>query len=231
MELLLYKSYLKHLQDNKLSMNEAIKKIPKLTLILLIMLLIIVIGTIVIICVEKLRGYSFIALIIEAVAACIVFLYDQHYEIKNSNLDIEKYKKYCAGLFEWLKEKTSISVDRKDIIDIKKRIDNRIEEYEQRQQRTFDIIIRFVQTLIIPIYLAVLTVVLNKQFDISMIFVYGFGAIIIPLFVAVTSFGFVSFVNLFRKNEIEKMKSFSKDLQGILDTQSDDGIFAKNKKQ
>lgn len=81
--------------------------------------------------------------------------------------------------------------------------------------------------LIIPIVLTILTVVLNKQIDISMIFAYGFIAIMVLSFLAVTLFGFISFVNLIRKNEFEKMKSFANDLQGILDTQFDEGIFAK----
>lgn len=80
--------------------------------------------------------------------------------------------------------------------------------------------------LIIPIVLTVLTVVLNKQIDISLIFAYGFIAIMILSFLAVTSFGFISFFNLIRKNESEKMKSFVNDLQGILDTQFDEGIFS-----
>lgn len=230
MELLLYKNYLKYLNDNKSSLADALKKMPRPILIMLIILLITTVGTIVAICVEKIRNYSFIALIVETVVACIVFYFGQYYEIKNSNLDIKEYKKYCVKLFKWLKN-TNVSVERKDIIDIKNRIDNRIGEYEQRQQRTFDVIIRFVQILILPIFLAVLTVVLNKQLDISMVFAYGFIAIIIPPFIAVTSFGFFSFLNLFRKNEIEKMKRFSNDLQGILDTQLDDGIFDKNQKQ
>ena len=227
--MLLYKSYLKYLKDSELPITEALKKMPVPIIVMLIVLSLATIGTIVTICIEEIRNYIFIALIIETVVACIVFLYGQHYEIENSNQDIEKHKKYCFKLFMWLKS-TNVSVDRKSIIDIKNRIDNRILECEQRQQKTFDIIIRFVQTLIIPIVLAVFTVVLNKQLDINIIFTYGFIAIIIPPFVAITSFGVVSFVNLFRKNEIEKMKNFSRDLQGIIDTQLEEGIFAKNKK-
>lgn len=126
----------------------------------------------------------------------------------------------------WLKN-TSVSVARKDIIELKSRLVNRLEKYEQKQQKTYDVAIRFIQVLIIPIVLTILTVVLNKQIDISMIFAYGFIAIMILSFLAVTLFGFISFVNLIRKNEFEKMKSFVNDLQGILDTQFDEGIFAK----
>lgn len=226
MELLLYRSYLKYLKDNRVPMSKAFKKMPKIMVALLIILLLSAISVIVVICIEKIRVYFYAAIAIEVTIAFAVFLYGQHYEIKNSDQDIKEYETYCSNLFVWLKN-TSVSVARKDIIELKSRIVYRLEKYEQKQQRTYDVAIRFIQVLIIPIVLTILTVVLNKQIDISMIFAYGFIAIMILSFLAVTLFGFISFVNLIRKNEFEKMKSFVNDLQGILDTQFDEGIFAK----
>lgn len=226
MELLLYRSYLKYLKDNRVPMSKAFKKMPKTMFSLLIILLLSVISVILVICIEKIRMYFYAAIAIEVTIAFSVFLYGQHYEIKNSDQDIKKYKTYCTNLFLWLTN-TSVSVERKDIIELKNRMVNRLEKHEQKQQRTYDVAIRFIQVLIIPIVLTVLTVVLNKQIDISLIFAYGFIAIMVLSFLAVTLFGFIAFVNLIRKNEFEKMKSFVNDLQGILDTQFDEGIFAK----
>lgn len=226
MELLLYRSYLKYLKDNRVPMSKAFKKMPKTMVSLLIILLLSVISVILVICIEKIRMYFYAAIAIEITIAFAVFLYGQHYEIENSDQDIKEYETYCSNLFVWLKN-TSVSVARKDIIELKSRMVNRLEKHEQKQQRTYDVAIRFIQVLIIPIVLTVLTVVLNNQIDISLIFTYGFIAIMILSFLAVTSFGFISFVNLIRKNESEKMKSFVNDLQGILDTQFDEGIFAK----
>ncbi len=225
MELLLYRSYLKYLKNNRMPMSKAFKKMPKTMVALLIILLLSAISVIVVICIEKIRIYFYAAIAIEVIIAFAVFLYGQHYEIKNSDQDIKKYKTYCTNLFLWLTN-TSVSVEKKDIIELKNRMVNRLEKHEQKQQRTYDVAIRFIQVLIIPIVLTVLTVVLNKQIDISLIFAYGFIAIMILSFLAVTSFGFISFFNLIRKNESEKMKSFVNDLQGILDTQFDEGIFA-----
>lgn len=225
MELLLYRSYLKYLKDNRVPMSKAFKKMPKTMVSLLIILLLSVISVILVICIEKIRMYFYVAIAIEITIAFAVFLYGQHYEIENSDQDIKEYETYCNNLFVWLKN-TSVSVERKDIIELKSRMINRLEKYEQKQQKTYDVAIRFIQVLIIPIVLTILTVVLNKQIDISLIFAYGFIAIMILSFLAVTLFGFISFVNLIRKNESEKMKSFVNDLQGILDTQFDEGIFA-----
>lgn len=227
MELLLYRSYLKYLKDNRMPMSKAFKKMPKTMVALLIILLLSAISVILVICIEKIRIYFYAAIAIEVTIAFSVFLYGQHYETKNSDQDIKKYKTYCTNLFLWLTN-TSVSVERKDIIELKNRMVNRLEKHEQKQQKTYDVAIRFIQVLIIPIVLTILTVVLNKQVDISMILAYGFITIMILSFLAVTLFGFISFVNLIRKNEFEKMKSFVNDLQGILDTQFDEGIFAKN---
>ena len=226
MELLLYRSYLKYLKDNRDPISKAYKKMPKTMVALLIILLLSAISVILVICIEKIRMYFYAAIVIEVIIAFVVFLYGQHYEIKNSDQDIKEYETYCSNLFVWLKN-TSVSVARKDIIELKSRMVYRLENHEQKQQKTYDIAIRFIQVLIIPIVLTILTVVLNKQIDISMIFAYGFIAIMVLSFLAVTLFGFISFVNLIRKNEFEKMKSFVNDLQGILDTQFDEGIFAK----
>lgn len=226
MELLLYRSYLKYLKDNKIPVSEALKKIPKVMLWILISLILSAICAVVVLCIEQIRQYFFVALGVEAIVSLIVFLYAQHYEIKNSDKDIKAHKKYCEALYIWL-EKSLISVESKDIVELKSRMDSRLEKYAETQQRTTDIIMRFIQTLIIPVILTVLTVILNNQIDINVILAYGFVAIMLLCFFIVTLFGFVSFINLIRKNEYEKMNSFSKDLQSILDTQFEDGIFAK----
>lgn len=226
MELLLYRSYLKYLKDNKIPVSEALKKIPKVMLGLLISLILSAICAVIVLCIKQIRQYFFAALGVEAVVSLIVFLYAQHYEIKNSDKDIKAHKKYCESLYIWL-EKSLISVESKDIVELKSRMDSRLEKYAETQQRTTDIIMRFIQALIIPVILTVLTVILNNQIDINVILAYGFVAIMLLCFFIVTLFGFVSFINLIRKNEYEKMNSFSKDLQSILDTQFEDGIFAK----
>ncbi len=226
MELLLYRSYLKYLKENKIPVSEALKRIPKLMIVLLVALILSAISAVVVLYIEQIRQYFFVPLGVEAIVSLIVFSYAQHYEIKNSDKDIKAHKKYCEALYIWL-EKSLISVESKDIVELKSRMDSRLEKYAETQQRTTDIIMRFIQTLIIPVILTVLTVILNNQIDINVILAYGFVAIMLLCFFIVTLFGFVSFINLIRKNEYEKMNSFSKDLQSILDTQFEDGIFAK----
>lgn len=226
MELLLYRSYLKYLKDNRTPVSKALKRIPKLMIVLLVALILSTICAVVVLYIEKIRQYFFVPLGVEAIVSLIIFSYAQHYEIKNSDKDIKEHKKYCEALYIWLK-KSLISVEPKDIVELKSRMDNRLEKYAETQQRTTDIIMRFIQTLIIPVILTVLTVILNNQIDISVILAYGIVAIMLLCFFIVSIFGFVSFINLIRKNEYEKMNSFSKDLQSILDTQFEDGIFAK----
>lgn len=226
MELLLYRSYLKYLKDNRTPVSKALKRIPKLMIVLLVALILSTICAVVVLYMEQIRQYFFVPLGVEAIVSLIVFSYAQHYEIKNSDKDIKEHKKYCEALYIWLK-KSLISVEPKDIVELKSRMDSRLEKYAETQQRTTDIIMRFIQTLIIPVILTVLTVILNNQIDIGVILAYGIVAIMLLCFFIVTIFGFVSFINLIRKNEYEKMNSFSKDLQSILDTQFEDGIFAK----
>lgn len=225
MEILLYRSYLKYLKDNKMPVSEALKRVPTVMIILLIALILSAICAVVVLCIEQIRKYFLIALLVEAIVSMIVFLYAQHYEIKNSDEDIKEHKKYCEELYTWLKT-SLVTVEKKDIVELKSRMDSRLEKYAETEQKTTDIIMRFIQALIIPVILTVLTVILNNQIDISTILAYGIVAIMVFCFIVITIFGIVSAFNLMRKNEHEKMNSFSKDLQGILDTQFEDGVFA-----
>lgn len=226
MELLLYKNYLLYLTQNSSKITDVIKKSSKIIIILLVALSIAVLFALITIILEPLRRYYFAALIIEIVISIINFTYGQRYEINNSLTNINTYKAYCNDLYAWLSSILTNST-KENIADIKNRIDNHIKKHEQHQQKIFEVLFRFVQVLIIPVILTILAVIMENEVDINMIFTYGIFAILIPSFLAVTLFGSISFINLFQKSKYEKMKSFSNDLQGILDTQFNNGIMAK----
>ena len=226
MELLLYRNYLKYLKDNKTPVFEDLKKIPIVMIVFLMALIISAICAVIVLYVEQIRQYFLVALTVETVFSLVTFSYAQHYEIKKSDQDIKEHKVYCEELLVWLKT-ILISVEKEDIVELKARIDKRLEQYAEKQQNTLDIVIRIIQILIIPIALTVITVVLNNEHDISIILTYGIIFIMVISFILVTIFGFISFINLIRKTEYEKMNFFSQDLQSILDTQFEDGIFAK----
>lgn len=82
-----------------------------------------------------------------------------------------------------------------------------------------DMLIRVIQSLVIPVVLSILAVLISKQVDISTIFTYGFMAILFPVFLGITLFGVVSLFSLLKRRKYEKLIRFSNDLQGILDTQ------------
>lgn len=223
MELLLYKNYLLQLNQNSSKITEVLRKTPKRIVVLLVALSIAVLFALITIILEPLRRYYFVALIMEIVVSITSFTCTQRYEIKNSLTNLNEYKAYCSELYVWLNSVISNST-KENIEELKKRIDTHIKKHEQRQQKIFDTLIHFVQALIIPVILTILAVIMENEVEINMIFTYGFFAVLIPSFLAVTLFGITSFINLFQKSKYEKMKSFSYDLQGILDTQFEDSI-------
>ncbi|MBR3768717.1 MAG: hypothetical protein IKL10_10845 [Clostridia bacterium] len=230
MELLLYKNYLLYLNQNSSKITDVIKKAPKSIIILLVALSIAVLFALLTIILEPLRRYYFAALIIEIVVSIINFTYTQRYEINNSLTNLYDYKEYCNNLYTWLSGVLTNS-KKENIEDIKNRIDNHIKKHEQHQQKVFDVLFRFVQVLIIPVILTILAVIMEKEVDINMIFTYGIFAVLIPSFLVVTLFGFISFISILKKSEYAKIKSFSNDLQGILDTQFNNGIMAKKERK
>lgn len=218
MDLLLYKIYLKFLKENKLSWSKALTRAPKSLVLLLIFMVLSIVAPIIVLLISKNTTLYTCCLIVEFIVSFISFYYSQSYEINNSARSIEEYKIYCKKLHSWFKS-LSVLKKKEDVEEIKARVDNHIKKHEKRQEKTMDMLIRVIQSLVIPVVLSILAVLISKQVDISTIFTYGFMAILFPVFLGITLFGVVSLFSLLKRRKYEKLIRFSNDLQGILDTQ------------
>lgn len=226
MEQILYKNYLKYLKENKTPLYKALLSIPKCAAGILVALVLSGVVTFVFMCAEKLRQYIIIPLAFEVVFSIVAYFYSEHYEINNSEKYLENYKEYCGDIYNWLKN-TSISVEKTSIIEIKRRIDDKLEKMEKSKEKNRNTIERIVQVIIIPFVLAMFAALIKNESDANVIVAYGVYFIFFPIALLVTIFGLFEVFNMINKNEFNKLKKFSDDLQGILDTQYVDSLFEK----
>lgn len=226
MEQILYKNYLKYLKDNKTPLYKTLLSIPKCAAGILVALVLSGVVTFVFMCAEKLRQYIFIPLAFEVVFSIVAYFYSEHYEINNSEKYLKNYKEYCGDIYNWL-QNMSISISKDSIIEIKRRIDNKLEKMEKTKEKNINTIERIIQVIIIPFVLAMFAALIKNESDANVIVTYGVYFIFFPIALLVTLFGLFEVFSMINKNEFNKLKNFSDDLQGILDTQYADCLFEK----
>lgn len=226
MEQFLYKNYLKYLKENKTPLYKSLLALPRCAAMLLILLILSSALVLVFITMGNLRQYAFIPLGLEAVWCVASYFYSERYEINNSETYMTNYMDYCSDVYGWLKS-LSVSVEKDSVIEIKRRIDVRLEKIEKAKEIHRNTIERIVQVIIIPVILAVFAAIIKNESDTNVIVVYGTVVIFFPIALILALFGVFELLNIIKKNEFEQLKSFSDVLQGILDTQYEDGIFEK----
>lgn len=226
MEQILYKNYLKYLKENKTPLYKALQSVPKCAAGILIALVLSGVVAFIFMCSEKLRQYFIVPLVIETIFCIIAYFYSEHYEINNSAKHLENYKEYCSDIYNWL-QSISISVAKDSIIEIKRRIDVKLEKKEKTKEKNRNTIERIFQVIIIPFILAMFAALIKNESDANVIVAYGIYFIFFPIALLITLFGLFEVFNMVNNNEFNRLKNFSDDLQGILDTQYVGGLFEK----
>ena len=151
----------------------------------------------------------------EFVFGIIFYNCSEKYQIEFCVEEYDKYKKYCFNLRKWLKQFDQHSDT--DIQELHGRIQAKITrlraEYESEKARGD----RWLQTLIIPTVIAIITAIITKQESIESMFAYTF--VIVALFVVIYgTIAIIKSISYFpQKRKIEQMECFSSDLQSILD--------------
>ncbi len=217
---------MKYLKENKTPLYKALLSIPKCAAGILVALVLSGVVTFVFMCAEKLRQYIIIPLAFEDVFSIVAYFYSEHYEINNSEKHLKNYKEYCGDIYNWL-QNVSISISKDSIIEIKRRIDNKLEKMEKTKEKNINAIERIIQVIIIPFVLAMFAALIKNESDANVIVTYGVYFIFFPIALLVTLFGLFEVFSMINKNEFNKLKNFSDDLQGILDTQYADSLFEK----
>lgn len=227
MEDILFDSYRKYLKEKQPGVVKAFFGMPLGAKLLLLGITLCVGASIVLFWFTKWKLICLMVLLGLEIILCIIsYFYVENYQIKTSNVRVIEYKEYCKGIVEWLKS-NDIEVSKSNLTELRKRILASVESRECTRKKNIERVEKWLQTLFIPLLLAVFAKIIDGQSEVSTLI----GSMIV-LIVAIGGLGAVTIncynmVSFFKKRKLEQMIRFASDLQGAIDTQFEDGLIKK----
>lgn len=223
MDRYLFYMYLEYLKDNDLTFWSQMWKQPKKMISLLIAVCVLGAISIILSFFDATIRYAFIAAIFEFGTCIVLYFYTEHYKITCSKKRADEYRDYCEKIKKWLVEcniKTEVAI--KSLLD---RVNKSIEEIESLDKDSQLRTDKWLQALVIPVLLAIITTVLNTNSDME-VMISGTITIIICFIALYCGYtGVRRIANFPNKRMYQQLKCFASDLQGVWDTQFSNSIF------
>lgn len=218
----IFNAYLKYQKDNKLTFWPFLnRQKPIIKTMFWMSLVFLIIGST--LCFFRVTiVWGIIGMALSLICCAVLYLVLEYYQIKESQISYVEYILYCKTLYGWL---TGYGVDNEEKVrSLQDRIDKRIVKSKEECRESYARMEKWMQVLIIPIALAIITTIVDKKDDIDLMV----GAILMILIILLLLYFyanlFVKIGNYPLKRRVSQLECFSADLQGILDTQFANGI-------
>ena len=170
MEYYLLDNYLKFQKDNSETFFKSLKRIPLKILILLVIALIFAIASIIVLIVFGMNIWFSVFTFIEMFVAIILYFVQERWEINHSRERYDDFIEASKDLYEWL---SGYSINTKEEIElIKNRLQNDLQEQDKLKGQQKDKTDKWMQTLVIPLILAIITSMISNKTDIDFILFY-----------------------------------------------------------
>lgn len=214
METYLFYAYLKYAKENKQSFWPKLLSRPRSVIIFFSLTLIsCVCGAIL-----ALLGWSVAALIGiigEIVFGIVFYNCSEKYQIEFCVEEYDKYAEYCSNLHKQLEKFNKQSTD--DIQELHDKIQAKIARLKAEEENSKVRGDRWLQTLVIPAVIAIITAIITKQDNVNTMLAYAFAIVTLfsVIYGAIVIIKSISFFP--KKRRIEQMECFASDLQGVLD--------------
>lgn len=211
MDYILLYGYLKWRKENSDSTAKKLIKLPLFAKVILVCLVVSVFVGIGLIKISITGTYVSYAV---AVILCIISIfYSERMYMNRSRQDYKTYKDYCQKLYEWLK---SYDIDsEKYITEIKDRMLKKQMDICNRMEKSRDRFDRWIQVLMIPIFLVIVDYIINNQYNISEKLTYFASALVVFISAYVLLLGAEAFTNVFYNMRATQYQYFIDDLQGV----------------
>ena len=215
MEYYLLDNYLKFQKDNSETFFKSLKRIPLKILILLVIALIFVIASIIVLIVFGMNIWFSIFTFIEMFVAIILYFVQERWEINHSRERYDDFIEASKDLYEWLSE---YSINTKEEIElIKNRLQNDLKEQDKLKRQQKDKTDKWMQTLVIPLILAIITSMISNQTDIDSVITYTVTLLGILALVYAIIWIVRSVTGILNNRKRNNIKYFIDDLQGVID--------------
>lgn len=215
MEFYIFDSYLRYQKENSPSFFKAIRKTPKHLWILLGLATICAILGIVFSFVDNLSWLFLLFAPAEIILTFVAFILQERWEIKHSDRELEEFKSSSVELYNWLSNLSITSQTEIELL-LKRLNDYRAEQIEKREKQN-DKIDKWMQTLIIPLILAIITAFISDQADIESVLMFIFFMLAIVAMIYGLIWLVRSIAGILQTQRRHKLDYFISDLQGVLD--------------
>ena len=215
MEFYIFNSYLKYQKENSPSFFRTMKKTPKYLWILLGLAVICAISGMIFSFIENLSWLFLVFAPAEIVFTFMAFVLQERWEIKHSDREMEEFKTSSIELYNWL---SNLSITSQEDIELllERLNDYRDGQIEKREKQN-NKIDKWMQTLIIPLILAIITALISNQADIESVLIFIFFMLAIVAMIYGLIWLVRSVVGILQTQRRNKLDYFITDLQGVLD--------------
>lgn len=214
MENYLFYAYLNFAKDNKQTFWPKLLSQPKAIIIIFSLVFVSCLSASVFALFNCLIGVI-ISITVELIFGGIFcWLSDKHH-IDFCFEEYSKYKKYCNDLFLWMKSFDVNSI--KDVKIVFDRITIKIDKMKAERESSNARLDKWLQILIIPVVIAIITAIVAKQISIEEMISYSISIIVLFAIIYGTILIFREISYLPQKHRIAQMECFANDLQAILD--------------
>lgn len=217
MEWILYYSYLKFRKDNMESIPRRLARLPALVIVLFCLLCISMIAGLIVSLIATNKIFAWIPIGIEFLCCIIIYFYTENYQMRMSDVKLGDYQVYCGEVYKWL-ESCSFS-SKEEIQEIRNRLQSYIVKTEADRKYKKESVDKWLQVLVIPVILAVLSVLINQQAGFEYALSYAFSIIFVFLLIYGAIWGVRRVKYFFSERKLDQIQYFADDLQGVLDTQ------------
>ncbi len=223
----LFYMYLLNQKSYQKSAWSGLFKMPPMILASLIVGILSTVGMMVLTILAPQSKWIAVALALAALSMFSLYFSIEHFQITRSNERFSEYCDYCAKLNTWL---SNFNINSKEkVTAIQQRISVKAEKLRNSTEKSMDGVSKWLQGFAMPIAIAVISAVIGGTDTSNEKFAWSFVAIILFAFAGCIIWFGAKALNFTSKRKVEQLEYFASDLQGILDTQYEDGIGNANK--
>lgn len=230
MHTILFDNYRQYQKETRGNIVKAFRRLPIPAIIIFLTIAATIIYAILSIFIECLQQWYVWCLLLEVIAGIVLFFYTEYYQINTSSIRLQGYKKYCAEILDWLKT-TGLIINEKNLKEIISRVNRDVKSLEEKRHKRRDRIEKWIQILIILILLAIFSEMIREKTDVSVLIAYALVLLVSLGSLALAFLCCYNIIDFFQKRKLEQLKSFSKDLQGVIDTQLEKKLLKGNRKK
>ena len=215
MEYHLLNSYLKYQNDHGESFLKSLKMLPISIKVLFVITIICLFASLICLFLDWSSIWFYLFTSMEVIMAFVLYFLQERREIKYSRERYNDFIKTTYDLFVWLS--TFDIKTKEDIETIRKRLIDDLNARDELKRQRSDKIDKWMQTLVVPLILAIITSFISNKTDIETLIVYVFELLAFTGLIYAIIWIFRSIKGIWDNRKRDNIEYLIDDLQSIID--------------